>query len=173
MRIRLFLLLSGFLFSGLAMAENGCPYGESPIGGRSAGNPLGCVPNPQAQELRAPPSQPAPPRGHWETRWGAIAIGSGETGDGIGLVRNKRSKQEAQQSAMSQCHASGGGRECRISIAYYNQCAVIAWGDKGYAAQGAESLEIASNLAMTKCKLGNKNCKIIYTDCTDAKWVSY
>ena len=73
-KIRLFLLLSGFLFSGLAMAENGCPYGESPIGGRSAGNPLGCVPNPQAQELRATPAQPAPPRGHWETRWGAIAI---------------------------------------------------------------------------------------------------
>jgi hypothetical protein len=77
--------------SGTSSATNGCPYGESPTGPRSDANPLGCVPDPQADNN----GQPAQPSGRWETRWGAIAIGSTVSGGGVGLIKNVKSMRAA------------------------------------------------------------------------------
>ncbi len=168
MKINIFLFISLFLLSDSVFAEGGCPPGSYP-----ANPPATNVCNPLPDSGNNNQVQQSLPRGRWQTRWGAIAIGSGETGDGIGLVRNKTSKKAAEQAAILQCRNSGGGVGCEPAFTYYNQCAVIAWGDTRPFLQGAESLEIASKLAMDRCIAKDKNCKIVYTDCTDAEWVSY
>ena len=72
---------------------------------------------------------------------------------------------------MDKCKHTGGGKECRISLNYYNQCAVLAWGDTMYATRGAENIEMASELAMKKCSEGTTNCKIFYADFSFPVWV--
>jgi hypothetical protein len=113
-KIRLFLLLCLLTFSQMAIADNGCVYGESPTGPRSEANPLGCVPDPRTlqqpqakpEQPPAKPEQPPAPSGHWETRWGAIAI-DGMKGKLAG-VTNYRNKQEAADAALRQCYSRGG-----------------------------------------------------------------
>lgn len=74
-------------------------------------------------------SAPQVPQGYWETRWDAIAIGSTATGGGVGVSKDMINKRKAEKAAMLQCKATGGGKSCRIARSYYNQCAVIAWGE--------------------------------------------
>jgi hypothetical protein len=160
------LLVLGLLsMSGTAFAANGCPYGESPTGPRSDGNPLGCVPDPQADNN----AQPAQPSGRWETRWGAIAI-DGEVGR-FGAVVNYSTKRQAVKAALKQCQANGGGKACKSRISYYNQCAAVAWGYDANFVQGAETIEIASSLASEACNKLTANCKIAYAQCSLPVWV--
>ncbi len=169
MKFRLFLVISLFFLSNASLAESGCPDGFSPnqIQGQQAPS---CYPIPgynnQVQE------QPQISQGHWETRWGAIAVGSTMGGGGVGVVINSKDKKTAEISALSQCHINGGGSECRIEISYYNQCAVVAWGDNYYSTASSATIERASKIALKTCKSKTQNCKIYYADCTDAVWIN-
>lgn len=164
MYIKFSLSLIFFLACNGAVA---CPEGQQPAGNPTAGNPSGCVPYSVGSTSR----QHAP-QGHWETRWGVIAIGATTSGGGVGIAKNMTSKRSAEKAALSQCKATGGGEECKKNILrYFNQCAVIAWGDGSYSAQGAETIQIASDLAMQKCSSKTTNCKIYYADCSLPAWV--
>lgn len=163
MNHRILLMFGLLAFAGLAKAEGGCPDGYYPA------NPPAtnvCYPFPDSQE-----AQPQQQQGRWETRWGAIAIGNTKSGGGVGLVKNASTKRKAEKAAMDKCRQTGGGKECKISLKYYNQCAVIAWGDSMYVTQGAETIEVASQLALKKCGEGTTNCKIYYADCSLPVWV--
>jgi Domain of unknown function (DUF4189) len=159
-----FLLFCAVILSDSAFAENGCPDGMTPFQN-------GSDPAPKCYSIQGD-SAPAQPRGRWETRWGAIAIGSTATGGGVGVARDMSTKRQAEKTAVSQCMATGGGALCKkYVLRYYNQCAVIAWGDTSPVMQGAETIEIASQIAMEKCKARTKNCKIWYSDCSPPVWV--
>jgi hypothetical protein len=149
-----------------AQDETGCPNGETATGPRSPANPLGCVPNPQAQN-----NQPAQPRGRWEARWGSIAIGSTSNGGGVGFSTNMIAKRQANKVALAACKADGGGGKCSVKLSYYNQCAVIAWGDTQYVAQSKESIDAATQLAISRCSKVTTNCKIVYAECSLPVWV--
>ena len=172
MKTRLFLLLCLMTCSSMAVAENGCPYGESPIGPRSEANPLGCVIDHDLNRPQVQPEQPQPPRGHWETRWGAIAMSSSGVITYAGVVKFL-SKQSAQKAAIAQCKANGGGKSCKVGLAFYNQCGVIASGDTATVMQGGATIEIASGMGLKKCSNDTTNCKIYYSDCSPPVWMSY
>ena len=173
MKTRLFLLFCFMTCSSMAVAENGCPYGESPIGPRSEANPLGCVIDHDLNRPQVQPEQPPAPRGHWETRWGAIAIDSvkGKLGGAI----NHRSKQAAEKAALTKCYSRGGGgnKDCKLHLTYYNQCAAVAWGDNKYSGSGRDVLEEANQDAMQRCSKASASCMLVYNACSNAQWISH
>lgn len=166
MKFKLLLTVLLFALSNQSIAENGCPDGMTPFQNGNDPTPK-CYPIQGGQN-----TTPAPPRGHWQTRWGAIAIGSTATGGGVGVSTDMLTKRQAEKAAVSQCMATGGGGLCKkYVLRYYNQCAVIAWGDTSPVVQGAETIEIASQIAMQKCSARTTNCKIWYSACSPPVWV--
>jgi hypothetical protein len=170
MKAKIVLILTLLALNTFALAENGCPNGESPIGPRSDANPLGCIIDHDLNRQQAQPEQPQAPRGRWETRWGAIATDA-VAGTLAGVV-NFSSKQSAQKAAFTQCKANGG-ENCLVRIAFYNQCAVIASGDTFHTSQSAGTVKIASDIALQECAYKTNNCKIYYSDCSPPVWISY
>jgi hypothetical protein len=107
-----------------------------------------------------PPPRPVV---RWADRWGAIVIdnNNGRAGNST----NYSSKSEAVNAAMNDCIAHGG-QQCKVQLAYYNQCAAIAWGDTSYITYGGPTKENAELLALHSCGKATTNCKIVYTACS-------
>ncbi|WP_425493929.1 DUF4189 domain-containing protein [Lysobacter gummosus] len=76
----------------------------------------------------------------------------------------------AVNAAMEDCR-SQGGRECKLEIAYFNQCGVIVEGDKGYNVASAESVSRAVELASQVCEKSDTNCQVYFSDCSHAEFV--
>ena len=156
--------------SGFAYAENGCQDGFIPV---NQGNGQTCVADynlPYWKGKNNSNSVPAGPR--WKTTWGAVAMSASGTGD-VGTSIGKYSKNDAKREAIQRCEASGS--KCKLSLAYHNQCVVIAWASEngkaiGGAAQtqGGPSIEVASKLALTACSKARNGgeCTIVYSECT-------
>lgn len=150
-RCLVFISLCGMSVTAFAQ---GCPYGIP-----SAGNP-GCVPPDQSYQS----IKEIPVRGpEWQKTWGAIAFGKTSI---VGTSTGLKSKHKAEKEALNQCRAKGGN-ECRISLSYQNQCAVIAWGESSASTQSAESIETASTLAIKSCGKSTADCQIFYSNCSD------
>jgi len=135
----------------------------------SAGNP-GCIPPNQPNSpyyqgaLDTAPVQGNPVR--WADSWGAIAF---DTGRGhYGAVKDLDSRREAQDAAIGMCE-SQGGKECKIAIAYHNQCAAAAQNPAGgpIGTAGAATRDGARTLALRSC--GESECQVIYTECSTAR----
>lgn len=161
MKMRLFLVAILLFFSNHTKAENGCPDGMAPGQTQSQQTPT-CFPIPNYSPKQLPQNY-----GHWETRWGAIAIGRTSLGTVVGM-RNKRT---AVKAALSKCKSSGNGTGCAISITFYNQCGVIAWGDSILSSVGGPTIEAASKTGLKQCSQSSANCKIYYAECSHAEWV--
>ena len=117
-------------------------------------------------------SQPSPPYvlpsgPEWSSRWGAIAIGSTAAGGGVGFASDMKTRRAAEEIALGQCHNSGGGKTCRIELAYSNQCGVVVWGDTYFEAESAETSEQAEALAMKACSRQTTNCSLYYANCSN------
>ena len=155
----LLLIMAGLFWNGLAHAEGGCPPGMYPF--QFAPNqPSSCAPIPGNGNQQMP-QQPAP---QWESRWGAIATDG--PNDALGVATNMRSKREASQAAMHSCQ-SRGGVNCKIDIAYDNQCAVVVVGDGAYNVPIAETLDKAAEIGMKTCRSsGRSNCHVYYSACS-------
>lgn len=169
--MRKFILLCSLLAfaPNAAVAEQGCPPGQYPIGGQGV---AACAPIPQGNTQQAQPR----PLGKWINTWGAVAIGS------IGLERNygastgKHSKAEAERDALARC-SKHGEQNCEIGLSYYNQC--VAVGEPQIDQKpnlmgkvqffGSATLEKAATAAQAACESKNptNTCKIIYNACTD------
>lgn len=104
----------------------------------------------------------------WENRWGAFAIDPNVKKGGIGVAENMRSQKEAENHALKQCKNSGGTKTCVIEFNYYNQCAVIAWGDSSYYWALDENPAAASDTALEGCAKNTTNCKLYYSNCNYA-----
>ncbi|MCC8472382.1 DUF4189 domain-containing protein [Xanthomonas phaseoli] len=169
-----FLIYLGFLplfFSINAWAEQGCPPGQYPIGGQGV---AACAPIPQGNSEQ---TAPAPrPLGKWINTWGAVAIGSIELEQTLGVTTGKLSKSEAESDALARC-ARSGAKNCQIGLAYFNQC--IAVGEPQIDGKpnitgkvqffGNASREKAAAAAQKACEARNpeNQCKVIYNACTD------
>jgi Domain of unknown function (DUF4189) len=172
MKIKLFLLLCLLMFSQACFANNGCPSGYYFTGRMIQGQGVSypeCAPDQQAQ---APTQQQPPaPRGHWETRWGAIAIDNIK--GRLGGVTGHKSRSSATKAAMAECYVQGGGKDCKVKLTYYNQCAAVAWGEESYVAAGRDLLEEADRFATESCSKATPNCQVVYNACSNAQWISY
>ena len=163
-----YLLVLGLLASSWTQAEQGCAPGFSLNPNSTPGGPM-CTPIPGYGTTNNPSqSQPLVPEPRWATRWGAIAID--DTNSGVGTAVGMRSKRKAEKAAMQECQAKGGDG-CRIDLAYFNQCGVIAWGDTHYVTAGSATISEASELALNDCEKTSSNCRIYYADCSYAERV--
>jgi hypothetical protein len=138
-----------------ATAEGNCPPGYYQTGGRDF---VGCAPLPGAAGAVAPDPGPS-----WSTRWGAIAT-DGKSGIFAGISAST-SKRKAEKDALKQCRANGG-KQCKISLAFNNQCAAIAWGDSAYSTVSSPTVEEASQKAIARCHGNTQNCEIYYSACS-------
>lgn len=147
--------------SNSALSEGGtCPDGYYP---QTGGGVSACIPIPGYED-----AQPQQPQIRWATRWGAIAIASKSVSGGssvVGATTSQVSKAKAQKTAIAECRNKGGAK-CVVKLAYYNQCAVIVWGDAGYNLVNEATLEKATSTAMRSCSKADKNCQIYYAACS-------
>jgi hypothetical protein len=142
---------------GGARAGNEVQVGEAPGSNGVAPTPL-CdwVTGNQSQG-----SQPPPPK--WSTRWGAIAT-DGPKGS-LGTANGQSSKESAELIAMADCRAKGG-TQCKVDVAYYNQCAAVVVGNGGYNTPSAATADKAVEIGMKTCSDSTTNCHAYYTACS-------
>lgn len=149
-----------------AMAEQGCPPGQYPIGGQGV---VACAPIPQENSVQEQPR----PLGQWIKTWGGIALD--ESGAGaVGVASGERSKRAAQKAAFSSC-IGAGGKDCRDWVTYFNQCAAVAEPYKdGKSSDGklqfstGAALEEVTVQAEKDCtSVNNSSCRVIYSNCSD------
>ena len=153
-------LLFFLFFHADVRAEGRCPDGYFPIGGGNAGWE-GCAPmGPGSGAGDAAPTRP-----QWETRWGAIATGPGTIGASTGMD----SQNIAEKQAMSDCQSQSKGKPCKISVAYYNQCAALAWGVEGSIWARSPDLKDAEETALSSCNVRTTKCDIYYSACSYAE----
>lgn len=141
-------------------AEGNCPSGYYPIGGGNAGW-TGCAP--MNSGSGAGSSEPANPGPSWATRWGAIAADH-QAGKLAG-VEGLASKREAKRAAIVECKKRGG-KKCKVSIAYYNQCGVLVAGDTVANAASGPDIKETTQRAVTQCSQETQNCKSYYSGCS-------
>ena len=164
-----YLLVFGLLSTcGQSHAEQGCAPGFYP--GGTVPNGAICVPIPgYGMSPSAPPTSSGP---QWQLTWGAIAADT-TTGD-IGTSVDKLSKREAKREAIARC-AAAGSRNCKLQLAYHNQCAAIAGpSEDGNIVggttifQGGPTIELATQLALSACmaKRDGAACAVDYSECT-------
>jgi len=150
-----------FFLSSHAIAEGGCPDGYYPA------NPPAtnvCYPFPETENN----AQTQQPQIRWANRWGAIAISSKSISGGssvVGAATSKATKAKAQKAAIAECRSKGGAK-CILKLAYYNQCAVLVWGDSGYNLVNDQTIEKATSNAMNSCSKADKNCQVYYSACS-------
>jgi Domain of unknown function (DUF4189) len=103
----------------------------------------------------------------WEKRWGAIAVDSvlGKFGGSEG----HSSKGDAQKAAVGLCKANGGSKDCKVTIAYYNQCGALAWGDRYIASSNGPDLDKTIESAVATCSQGAPDCQAYYAGCSYAE----
>lgn len=154
---KIVLTLSMLALSGSALAQR-CPQGTP--------NTPNCIPPDHPASPYANPTQPPVRRMIWADRWGAIAFDS--TNGGVGTASGMTSKRKAEEAAMAECGAKGGGG-CWVELAYYNQCAVIAWGKTYATTASAPTIEQASARAVHTCGLKSDGCEIVYKNCSMAE----
>ena len=154
--LTLFLLVATVFLSRGVRAEGGtCPPGYYPVNSPGV---MGCAPIPSSGGFSLPEGP------IWESRWGAIAVDFKK--GAYGSVSAKGSKRQAQREARKSCRSSGGGKDCKISLTYFNQCGVMARGDAYAVTQGAGSIDDASRIAVERCSEHTQNCRIVLSGCS-------
>ncbi|WP_408951522.1 DUF4189 domain-containing protein [Lysobacter sp. Hz 25] len=142
--------------AGNVAAEAGCPPGMVPY--RGGTDPSACGPMPQG------PAPITPSGPGWSSRWGAIA--SDEVNGIMGAVDSRESKRKAGKDALSECQARGG-KKCKVTLSYTNQCVVTIQGNTGSTDAHAATIEYATQLGMESCrKRGDSDCNVYYKACS-------
>lgn len=105
----------------------------------------------------------AAPQAVWEKTWGAIAVDS--TTGKAGTVTDRSSQSQASTDALQECRANGGAN-CKLEMAYTNQCAAIGWGTQGWGSGRGPDKASAEGIAMEKCNDSTDGCKVVYSACS-------
>jgi Domain of unknown function (DUF4189) len=146
-------------------AQTQCGQGEIQSGGTPEAGYVFCTPI----EPEKPNTAPTGPTGPlFETRWGAIAFDNVH-GKYAG-VDNQTSKSRAEKAARRLCKANGGA-ECKVLIAYHDQCGVMASGDSYTTTQSGPDVNEAADQAVYRCSLKSANCKPYYAGCSPPEQV--
>ncbi|MCC8556294.1 DUF4189 domain-containing protein [Xanthomonas hortorum] len=159
----LFLLLL-LIVPYAAFGQTACPNGVAP------GSPQ-C--GPDSGTSRGDIVGPSPrPTGEWIKTWGAIA-GSDSTGES-GAVVGKLTREEAEKGAIRQC-SQGGAIDCKVDLAYKNQCAALVGTSGRSFIEGASSEKKAVEGSMRDCSRyeNDGSCKLLYSGCSDPIFKKY
>lgn len=160
----LFVLVAMWLLLiGLVHAEGGCPPGMIPHSGNDISScgpiPPGYGGNQQRQQA------PQAPLGIWSDNWGALA--RYPTGGVLGTATNMATRNAAEQAAMADCQAKGGGSNCKMELWYRNECAAFTTSDTGFYSTAEATLAAAVQAGMATCtKSGEPHCRTYYSACS-------
>lgn len=152
--------LSASFFVLAPASAQSCPAGTTPSPG-GPGGPQPCIPISDYSSSGS--SGPT-----YATRWGAFAVSDENK---IGMAGGMTNKGKAQKAAIAHC-AAKGGTNCKVLVAYYNQCAVVV---AGKAADGlvstmyarAATIEEASKNGLEYCAEGAlSDCKVYFSNCS-------
>lgn len=169
------LLFLFFCFCEGALAEGRCPPGQYPIGDSRA---PGCAPIPDGggSDLQQGPVA----TGKWETRWGAIAEDSGTLTTGAAF--SMKSKRRAVSAAIAECSRLGG-KQCKLRLAYHNQCVAIADPSAQSLARSsgqsmavtAETEDKAKEIALSQCQAygSGQICNVVYSGCSMSEFKAF
>ncbi|MFS8431137.1 DUF4189 domain-containing protein [Xanthomonas campestris pv. raphani] len=155
------MIFLGFFCAFSASAEGSCPAGYYPIGGQGVS---GCAPmgttggaSPQAS-------------GEWKTKWGALARSADSSI--LGVSAKESSKNSARSTALNFCKKAGG-EGCKVTLVYKNACVAQASSYQvNLSITYTESTtKLAEKGALEKC--GSSDCKITYSECSQAEFRSY
>lgn len=105
-------------------------------------------------------SRPIP---QWKDRWGAIA--TDESNGAFGSSSRETSKQRAMKAAITACRKHEG-KNCKVKITYFNQCASVVMGTKSHFIQSDASMEQAIARGMTRCQNEDEECGVYYSACS-------
>ena len=161
----LVLLCSLLIFSGTVSAEGRCPPGYFPTN-----NPdfVGCAPSYGSRGYDsgyspASASKPPDPGARWKFRWGAIAT---DDVDGkFGVADGFERPSQANKTAIKDCRKNGG-KQCKLYLEYYNQCAALVGGDTTYSAHRGPLPDEVKERALGACNKVTTNCQIYYVGCS-------
>lgn len=106
---------------------------------------------------------PQQPTGEWRTTWGAIATDNVK--GVLGSVVERASKNDASNAALAVCR-SKGGVDCKVDLAYFNQCAAMVVGAKEYRLYGAATVDEAAQRGLNVCNKNDSNCRVYFTECS-------
>lgn len=163
-KVFIFTLAMLALFSGsAAFAEQGCADGfiPNPVPGGAPGQNQ-CVPIPGQNRGGRNPSGSTD---QWARRWGAFAMDSSGQ---LGVASGERSKGKAQKASIDDCR-SRGGSDCKLMLAFYNQCGAAAWGpdDGGFSGFGsAATRKEAEAVAVQTCSKRSEKCEVFKSECS-------
>lgn len=155
-------VFAAYLPSSPARAQLVCGPGTTPSPA-GPGGPVPCIPISDYSGSNSSGS-----RRHWETRWGAFA--SDTKSGAVGVATGLASKGKAEKAAIAHCRNKGGS-DCRPLLAYYNQCAAVAWGGGTLQASSAARREEAEERALGLCARDGKSCEIFFSECSFAELV--
>lgn len=147
----------------IAVRAQACPPGI-PIGG----NPACIPPSVPGSPHYVPPSENSTPQpiGRWRKTWGAITVDLRAAA--VGASKNRPNEQEAVNAAVSECK-DAGGKDCKVTVRYENQCAALAWpseGGHGVGSARAPTEKEASTLALKECGAVSGKCYVFYSACS-------
>lgn len=153
------------LFLLMALTFQVTAWAQCAPGVPSAGNP-GCIPpdQPTSPYYQGGAQSPVAAQPVWADRWGAVVVDE-QTGQ-AGLVADRTTKQEAIDAAMRDC-AKFGSPNCKLQLAYHNQCVAIGWGVDRFTTASAPTVKDAEADAMRGCSSITTNCKIAYSACSN------
>lgn len=105
---------------------------------------------------------PAEASARYLNRWGAIATGKNAT---LGTAVDMASERDAKRVALKDCQDKGGV-QCKLEIAYHNQCATLVTGDAVFNTSSAATAEEAAEMGIAKCQEADVNCRVYYSECS-------
>lgn len=99
----------------------------------------------------------------WEARWGAISVDN--SNNTYGTADGYKSKSAASKAAIDDCK-KWGGKACKISIAYYNQCGVLLSGENYSITGRGPTIDAAIGVVIDECKKHDPKCKLYHAGCS-------
>ncbi|MCU4576462.1 DUF4189 domain-containing protein [Acinetobacter courvalinii] len=161
------LLCLGVLSStGLAIANDSNPNSAGYHARHNASSAYYIGPKGAANQQQAAPQ----PTGYWVKTWGAIAPSGLDAV--LGTAVGADSKKEAERLALAECKAKGG-ENCKVQLAYHNQCGVMTIGTKRLFTASAGTVEEAKEFGLALCQKKDTNCSVYYSACTEPRFVKY
>lgn len=157
---------------GVANAQQGCPENFVPNPNWTQGQAQ-CIPGPPSSSAAGGSSYHQLPEPKWDKRWGAFA--SDPITSKVGVAVGMESKRDAEKAAIDHCR-SKGGQQCRTLLAYFNQCAAVAWGPDSSGtgdliSVSAARKDAAEFAALKECSTNSTACKIFFSECSYAERV--
>ena len=99
--------------------------------------------------------------------YGAIAYSL--SANKVGYSHDYRTAEQAERRAVYEClRKTGGARDCKSEVSFFNGCGALAFGDDDVVRWGRhKNKPVAEESALSSCRRNNGvNCELIFSHCS-------